>query len=70
MEHPMIKQIQMYGYPEKEKEPLFYDYFDFPVYEGDIVYDLDGTKFLKENLSWDAQEILEWMGATQWEAQE
>ena len=68
MEHPIIKQIQSYGYPEKEKEPLFHDFFDLPVYEGDIVYDLDGTKFLKENLSWDAQEILEWLGATQSEA--
>lgn len=70
MEHPMIRQIQLYGYPEKEDEPLYYDYFDNPVYKGDIVYELDGTKFLKETLSRDAQEILEWMGATQWEAQE
>ena len=68
MEHPMIKQIQAYGYPEKEESPLFHDYFDNPVYEGDIYYDLDGTKFLKSFLSYDAIEILELMGATEWEA--
>lgn len=64
----MIKQIQMYGYPEKEKEPLFYDYFDNPVYKGEIYFDLDGTKFLKSFLSYDAIEILELLGATEWEA--
>lgn len=68
MEHPMIKQIQAYGYPEKENSPMFYDYFDNPVYKGDIYYDLDGTKFLKSFLSYDAIEILELLGATEWEA--
>lgn len=70
MEHPMIKHIQSHGYPEKEEEPLFFDYFDNPVYKGEIYYDLDGTKFLKSFLSYDAIEILEFLGATQWEAQE
>lgn len=65
----MIKQIQAYGYPEEEEEPLFFDYFDNPVFEGEIYYDLDGTKFLKSFLSYDAIEILEFLGATLWEAQ-
>lgn len=71
MDHPVIKQIQLRGYPLEVKEPklIAIDAFDNEVYEGDEVYDLNGEIFLVEDLSWDAKEILEKCGAIRYVAE-
>lgn len=65
MDHPVVKEIQLYGYPSeyREYEPVFSDTLGNEVYPGDEYYDLDGMYFLVEALSWDAVEILELLGA-------
>lgn len=66
MDHPVVKQIQMYGYPLESREPklITKDALDNEVYEGDEVYELGDDIYLVEALSWDAKEILERCGAT------
>lgn len=70
MDHPLVKEIQAYGYPSEYRDykPIFEDALGNEVFKGDMYYDLDGLCFLKEALSWDAVEILEMLGAIKCEA--
>lgn len=71
MDHPIVKQIQMYGYPLESREPklVAIDALDNEVYEGDEVYELGNDIYLVEALSWDAKEILEKCGAIRYVAE-
>jgi len=63
MEHPDITTVRNYGYAEKEPQLLLLDELGNEIYEGDEVLDLDTMLFSVFNLSRDAIEILEMLGA-------
>ena len=50
------------GYLELD-EPVFYDFFGRPIYIYDDYFELDDDKFLSEELSQDAIEVLINFGA-------
>ena len=62
MDHPIIRKMERDGYLE-EDEPVFYDFFGRPVYLYDNYFELDDGRFLSEELSQDAIEILINFGA-------
>lgn len=63
MEHPDITTVRNYGYAEKEPQLLLLDELGNEIYEGDEVLDLDTMLFSVFDLSRDAIEILEMLGA-------
>lgn len=65
MDHPIVKEIERYGYPlsVKEKKPVAVDDMGYEVFEGEVVFELDERIYLIEELSSDAIEILEKHGA-------
>ena len=65
MEHPEITTIERTGYPSwsKETEIIGVDSMGVEIYEGDEVFVIGDEVFVKEELSCDAVEILEKIGA-------
>ena len=63
MEHPDITTVRNYGCTEKEPQLLLLDELGNEIYEGDEVLDLDTMLFSVFDLSRDAIEILEMLGA-------
>lgn len=63
MEHPDITTVRNYGYAEKEPQLLLLDELGNEIYEGDEVLDLDTMLFSVFDISRDAIEILEMLGA-------
>ena len=57
IDHPIIRKMERDGFLE-EDEPVFYDFFGRPIYPYDNYFELDDDKFLSEELSQDAIEIL------------
>lgn len=66
MDHPDIKHIEMYGTDPHEKEPLYIgeDSRRIDMYSGDEIYTFGDDCFVVEELSLDAQEVLEILGAS------
>ena len=62
MDHPIIRKMERDGFLEEDK-PAFYDFFGRPIYPYDNYFELDDDKFLSEELSRDAIEILIHIGA-------
>lgn len=62
MDHPIIRKMERDGFLE-EDEPVGYDYFGRPYYQDDEFYEYDGQRFLVRELSQDAIEIFEHLGA-------
>ncbi len=52
VEHPMITEINTFGYPKDIYEDQHYgvDYFGEEICEGDEIFELDGETVLAENL--------------------
>ena len=65
MEHPETLTIMRTGYPSGVKEPkiISTDSLGYEIYEGDEIFVLGDDVFVKEELSYDAVEILEKIGA-------
>lgn len=65
MDHPVVKQIETWGYPSDMKvhEYVMTDTLKNEIYTGDEYYKFDGEIYLKEALSDDAIQILEIHGA-------
>lgn len=65
MEHPMITRMERTGIPYSEKREAYgNDARDNEVWPGDEILCLEDEFYLVEELSPDAKEILEHMGAT------
>lgn len=62
-DHPVIERIMRTGYPSPEPKPLGEDALGNEIYEGDELLVLDDYEFVKEELSYDAREILDMLGA-------
>ena len=62
IDHPIIRKMERDGYLT-EYEPIHYDYFGKPIYPHDDYFELDDDKFLSEELSQDAIEVLLHFGA-------
>ena len=69
MDDPIVKHMMQYGYPPGKEPPkeIGIDYFGHQLYEGDTVYDYDGTYFLEDELSSETIAILELMGIDKFE---
>ena len=65
MDHPVIEQIERTGYPKgfPEREIYGIDARGNEVLEGDAIIVFENEWFLKDELSVDAQEVLEILGA-------
>jgi len=64
VDHPEVLHIMRTGYPSWNQEPRIVgtDSLGNDIYEGDELYVLDDEVFIKEELSYDAVEILEKIG--------
>lgn len=69
MDDPIVKHMMLTGLAPGQKEPeeMGIDYFGHQLYEGDTVYDYDGTYFLEDELSSETIAILELMGIDKFE---
>ena len=65
MDHPEILAMQRTGYPSWMQEPevIGVDSMGVEIYQGEEIYVLDDECYVKEELSYDAIEILEKHGA-------
>jgi hypothetical protein len=64
LEHPLIKEALLIGYPYGyENDYMGDDALGNEIYKGDEVFYLNDEYFLKDALSSDATEILELLGA-------
>lgn len=65
MDHPVLKEIEMWGYPKSLElhEVIMTDSFRNEIYRGDEYLELDDEVYLIETLSCDAIDILEKHGA-------
>ncbi|WP_082235003.1 hypothetical protein [Halobacillus massiliensis] len=62
--HPVIKQIQHFGYPVEVHENQYgLDALGNEVFEGDLIFVLNEEFFLKETLIQESIELLEVLGA-------
>lgn len=70
LEHPDITRALKTGYPEIELDPIGTDFFGHEYFDGEnlLVYDVE--VFLESELSSDAIEILEHIGADRITAKE
>lgn len=66
MDDPRIRHMEMYGTPPGYKEPRYMgdDSRYVEMYSGDEIYEINEECFVKEELSLDAQEVLEILGAS------
>lgn len=64
MDHPVVKQLNVIGYPwDFERSQVGTDSLGNEVYEGEEILVLGNEYFLVEELSVDAIQILEMLGA-------
>jgi len=65
MDHPMIERIERTGIPYSERREAYgTDGLGNEVFPGEEILELEDDFFLVEELSADAKEILEMLGAT------
>lgn len=70
LEHPVITQVNLTGYPEKEDRHFGIDALGNEVFIGDKVIELGNEFVLKEVLNEEAVEFLEICGAVEKTASE
>lgn len=64
MDHPMIRQIELTGYPSGyDRKYIGTDALGNEVYEGDQILVFEDEMFLVDDLTYQAEEILEIVGA-------